>query len=532
MGRRGEVSHLSIGVPGSAPASTSRLVARNSLWYGIEVAAGVLTAFFTSIAVARAIGPERLGYYSYINWLTNIAGAMGTLGIPVTTRKYMAEYLGGGRGGLARAVFSHTIRLQAWLSAALTAAGIALVLIAVPEQHRLVSGLLVLAMPLRMMILIPSHANAAAENMAGNVPGALAGNLAYALMVGLSLVLGWGLVGVAAGTLLSMGVELALKLAYVRGWVRKLPVEQFPAELSRRLLVFSGQGTVLLALNILVWGRSDIILLKALNSDIRQVTFFSLAVSLTDKLLLIPQVFSQAMGASLMAQYGRDRSKLPQMSGVAFRYVFLCALPLLVGLAAVSGPAVRVLYGTEYLPMIPVLAVAGPLAVPKALRLLARQLMQAAERQGFLIAWVALCGVFNVLLDLLLIPRYGALGAAIANGTAQTLATAGIWVRARRLFKLEFGYRVLLKALAAAGGMSLAASVSGSWLGGVAGLVAGIVSGGIVFLALIRGTGTLGAEDRKRLLVVGRELPGVFRYAYQKLVQCLTIPGQTPALSG
>src|ERR1044071_4031364 len=110
-----------------APANNSKTIARNSLWYGLEIGIALVAAVVVSVVVARALGPERLGYYAYITWLTNMSNVVGCLGIPMSTRKYMAEYLGRGDQGTARAIFFATLRLQLLVSALVTAGGLALV---------------------------------------------------------------------------------------------------------------------------------------------------------------------------------------------------------------------------------------------------------------------------------------------------------------------------------------------------------------------------------------------------------------------
>ena len=66
---------------------------------------GILATLATTIVIARLIGPQRLGYFNYIYWLSNTAGGLASLGIPATTGKFMAEYLAGGQKGVARAIF-------------------------------------------------------------------------------------------------------------------------------------------------------------------------------------------------------------------------------------------------------------------------------------------------------------------------------------------------------------------------------------------------------------------------------------------
>src|SRR5579871_3117568 len=94
----------------------SRTIARNSLWYSIEMGTSFVFTFATSTAVARYIGPTKLGYFLYVWWAVQVATTIGSLGIPAATRKYMSEYYGRGDFGIVRAVFFRTLQLQTLLA--------------------------------------------------------------------------------------------------------------------------------------------------------------------------------------------------------------------------------------------------------------------------------------------------------------------------------------------------------------------------------------------------------------------------------
>src|SRR4029079_17499723 len=93
-------------------ATNTRTIGRNSFWYAVETGFVFVTALITSIAMARVMGPHKLGYFNYIAWLVNSTALVGSLGIPTTTSKFMAECLGRGENGTARAIFSFTMKLQ------------------------------------------------------------------------------------------------------------------------------------------------------------------------------------------------------------------------------------------------------------------------------------------------------------------------------------------------------------------------------------------------------------------------------------
>ena len=115
-----------------------KTITRNSFWYGVETFANLFLTIFTSIVIARSIGPEKLGYFLYLWWIAGVAQALGSLGIPAATRKYISEYFGRGQVGVAKTVFYRTLRLQTLISAAISFAGLLVVWFFAERQYRII----------------------------------------------------------------------------------------------------------------------------------------------------------------------------------------------------------------------------------------------------------------------------------------------------------------------------------------------------------------------------------------------------------
>lgn len=511
--------------------SLKRRIAHNSIWYAIEVAIGILGTLATTIVIARLIGPQRLGYFNYIYWLSNTAGGLASLGIPATTGKYMAEYLAGGQKGIARAIFFFTLRAQSVIALVMMTIGLILVFTFVDPAYRYAAILLVATMLPQMLAFIPSMANVGAEKMAANTRGAFAGTLVYVLLVALSLFLGWDLVGIACAVFLSRVVELAAKLIPVLGWVREIAAAELPASLKKRMFSFSGQNMILLILNAVVWDRSDMVFLRILQTDTRQLAFFSVAFSIIEKLFLVPQIFAAGVGVSQFSEFGRDRQRLLTMTTTAAKYVYLCGLPMLAGAAAIGGPLIGALYGPRYLPMARVFQLMAIFAIPRLVILPAYNLLLATENQKPLVIWNCVCGAADVLLDLTLIPLFGAFGAAAANGIAQTLAAIGVWAIVGRRFSIHldaaFFKRLTAVCLSMAAIVLLIVYKLHSWPAVAAGTVAGVA----VFVLGLRFASVLAAEDRERLLILERQLPARVRTLYGEFVLFIA-PPQTRQVIG
>ncbi len=503
-------------------SSNAKIIGRNFVFMGLEVVITLVCTLLTTVAIARVIGPTRLGYFNLIFWLTSITCSVGSLGIPLTTFKYMGEFLGGGKKELARAVFFYNLWAQTGIATVLTVIGMIAAFTLVDPGYRVCSILLVLSMIPNMITFVPSQANSAAEDAALNTRGAFVGAIVYVIAVAASLLLGWNLIGIAAGVLVYRTAELAVKTIPVLKSLKSVPQIPLPPEIRKRMFSFSGLSTGLMILQIVIWDRSDIIFLKLLQPDIRQLAFFSVCFSVADRLMRMPQTFANALSATQMAEYGRDRDRLFRMTSKASTYVLLGTLPVLIGLACIGGPFVRVMYGSQYLPAIPVFIVVALLSIPRAILTPAQTLLYSAEDLGFVLRWGCVAAAINVLLDLILIPGHGALGAAWANGVAQTFAAVTIWGRVLARYPVRIDVPVLLRLSAATLAMAVvvlgivAVPFNPTMKLGVA-----VPAGAIVFLVTSRMFSVLQTDDRRRLLQLSALLPRPVGSSFNRLVDFL-----------
>jgi O-antigen/teichoic acid export membrane protein len=493
-----------------AERNTTRTVAVNSFWYAFESVFSLILVFATSIPIARVLGPERLGYFNYVMWLVNI-GALVGIGNPSVTHKYMAEYLGRGEGGIVRSIFYRTLRAQVITAVVITLAGEIAVFTISDPQYRLVSFFQVLSILPAMINGIPSQANNAIVNMKANVAGGLSSAGIYLAGVVLSLTFGWDLLGIAIAFLVSRSAELLIRIIPVIRWVNVYEIAPVPSELIKTMRSFMFQSAALMFLNMIIWDRSDVLLLRYLSHDISQISFFSTAFNLIEKAVLIPQVFGHALGVSMIAEFGHDQQRAAQLAAAAGRYLYLLAGPLLFGMALLSGPIIRLLYGNKYLPAIPVLAIAAGLALFKPLFLPVLYLFRAHNRQAPMLIWNSLSGCANVAIDWLLIPTMGAVGASIGNGLAQALAVVGLWIIARRMFSLKLDFLSIGKITLAILAMSPPVLLLARFLPSYLAIPAGVASGAVVFLGTARLLHVIAGEDVDRLQSFRPSLPGFAR---------------------
>jgi O-antigen/teichoic acid export membrane protein len=502
-----------------------KTIAGNTFWYALDASATTIVMLITSVPVGRIMGPAVLGHYIYLLFLTATTQRLANLGIPATCGKYMAEFLGRQEYGVAHEVFRVTFRYQATISGIVTAVGLCLVPFADPG-YKLITVLIVLSMWPAMIGYVPASANVAAESLRANVPATVAYLIVYTTIVVLSLILHWGLIGLASATLASRVAETVVRTAGVHKWVRNYPRVALAPQLKSRMLNFSRNNLMLLALGLVVWDRSEVLFLKQF-SEVQQVAFYSLAFSISNQLLMAPRALSSSVGITILAQFGRDPQRLGALLRNAIRYVSLVTIPLFLGTAAIAEPLIRITYGTRYLAVVPVLAIMCIASIPRAFQSHTENLLQATEQQGFMVRWLIVIAVFNLSLDALLIPRYAALGGAVANGLAQSIGVAGLFYKAGGMFairsQLRFIGAICVSSLVMVAAVILVVNALPPWLG----LIAGISVGTAVFLLALRTTRLLEAEDWDRVCHWTVSLPKPI----QRILVNLLAPQHAPSLT-
>src|ERR1017187_3179261 len=56
----------------STKMSNTKTIARNTGWYGLESIITAVVTLVTSIAIARTLGPSKMGYIIYIVWVASV----------------------------------------------------------------------------------------------------------------------------------------------------------------------------------------------------------------------------------------------------------------------------------------------------------------------------------------------------------------------------------------------------------------------------------------------------------------------------
>ena len=505
----------------SVRPSNSAKILRNSFWFGLETVLETIVFLGTSVAVARYLGPEKMGYFSYINFFVLIVTRTGGTGLASATRKYMSEFIAQDRPGMARSVFNLALRYQFLGALSISVLGLAGILLFGDPHFRLMSCILILGITPGVMSWVPAEANNAFEDVAKNTQSAFGYLLTYGLIIFLTLFLHWDLVGIASATLVGRTVEVLLRSIPLRAKLHQIPLEELTPETKLRIRRYCLQAMGLQILVAVVWDRSEMIFLRHYSS-LEQIAFYSISFGLANNLLLLPRTFGSATGITLMVESGRDPARVDGIVKNACRYLLLVVFPVHLGAAAVTKAAIRFAYGPSYAGAIPVLVVASILSIPRGFQEIPEVLMRAADRQKQMLIWLGITGCVNLVLDFLLIPRYGAVGAAWGNGLSQTFGIGAVWVLARQVYRFGLPFKAALRLLFSASLMALLAYLVGREIPGMLGFWTAVLTAIPVYVILVKLTHGLDPSDRVRLEPLALRFPQKLRRAYLATVAFVT----------
>jgi O-antigen/teichoic acid export membrane protein len=415
--------------PGAASRMRAVLTGRTAgaaVWLTVWKLAKKASALFVGIWIARHLGPADYGVYSYLLALVVVMVPLSSFGLS--------------------GVVTKDIKLDPE-SADVT--------LGVTAALRIVGSLLVTG----AVVLIASFSTLEAENlplMAAIVAmGGLLGSgvlleyffvakqtvrtfvlasivaIALAALVKIAIILAGGgvemLIWATAGEFVAAGV--AAISAY---WIHGGRLRDWRVRSDRaRLYIRRAAPLILSGFTSAIYLKIDVIFLAELRSA-EEAGQYAVAARLSEIWYLLPPILMEAAFPRLL-ELRRDapelyRKRLQDMfDGLAF-----AATGVAVVMTLAAGPVVALLFGPDYAPAAAILVVHVWSSLFSFPRALVSKWVIAEDLYALSFYNNAFGALMNVGLNLLLIPTYGAMGAAVATLISYAAATIGALLLSRR----------------------------------------------------------------------------------------------------
>lgn len=340
-------------------------------------------------------------------------------------------------------------------------------------------------------------------------------------MISISLVIQRVLTAVAGIAVMRAGgglvaVSVVFALGALAGFLiatqvlrRYVVAARFELDRSRWLpLLKAGIPIGVASLTFVVLMRVDATLLGLLagGDDNSEVGIYGAAYRLAEGTLFI----SWAVAASVLPWLSRQTEAADVARGYEFgvKAITLVLMPVGLGFVLLAEPLIELLYGSEYAPAVTPLRLLGVMTVLYGANSLAATVLISRDRPQAFTRIAAGVAVFNIVLNLILIPGWGADAAAFVAALSAALLTAlsmfvvgGMFGRLRlvRAFGAPAAGGALMAAAVLVTGLPL---VPAAVLGGAAYVVGALGFERLAYpddLERIRGLVSRGSGRRRRV---------------------------------
>ncbi|OLB97200.1 MAG: hypothetical protein AUH30_10750 [Candidatus Rokubacteria bacterium 13_1_40CM_68_15] len=494
---------------GADTAASRQTIVRNTFWYGVVTAIGLVAGLLMSVVLARGLGPARMGDYSYLLWLMRTITAVATLGYALATVRYTADALAQDDRPRAGAFLRLFVRLQAATTAIVAALLAPLVWAFAPVDLRWPLLVFIAALFPITLESIYAHGAYGAQRYDLTTRVSTIKMALQLLATILAVALGADILGIVVASVFGTAISCLLQRQRALALYPERSTALPPAALGE-LRAYLLPLSIVALLDTVVWDRSEVLFLRLYASS-EQIAFYSVAFGLASRAVVLPQVVAGTLLPALAALHGRgDRAEFRHIYREAIRGVALVGTPIAAIVAAVAPGLVTLLYGEPYRSVALLL---GPLLVVSlvgVMRQVAWSALRAVGDRRWALHATWISAVLNVVSAALLIPWLGVWGAVMANAGAQLLASVLSFLAVAYRHGSTFPALAVLRT-GAAGLMAFATAAAVMTHHGPAHVVtAGAVSLA-VFVAAAMAVGALTTGDWNLLVGLARRVPAWVR---------------------
>ena len=147
-----------------------------------------------------------------------------------------------------------------------------------------------------------------------------------------------------------------------------------------------------------------------------QVGYYHVAIPITFLLMLMPEIFLKLFLPLITKEYSKNKIEVvKQLSQQVGKWIFILNLPIFLVMFLFPGVIINILFGQEYIVATTALKILSIGAFFSSLAWISNNLLSMAGKSKLLLKDLLAAACLNLVLNLILIPNYGIVGAAIAT---------------------------------------------------------------------------------------------------------------------
>jgi O-antigen/teichoic acid export membrane protein len=419
--------------------------ARGAVLVFVGTGIGMLLGFGSRVMVARYVTQSEYGIYSLAFMLLNIFATISGLGLITGTIRQVAFYRGKGDESKVRGVVLSSVEIVAVSSIFfsivlfLTSNLISTKLFHVPELTTPLR-ILCIAIPFFTLIQIFTSIFGGFERAKPNVYfSQILRNASFPLLLLAVILLNLPFVGVIWALVASIVLTFAAFAAYT---IKKLPLAlrgekgTSISPVAKELLLFS---LAFLGISILYTGTTwiDTLMLGyfMLPSD---VGLYNAAQPFTSLLLMVLTAATFLYLPIVSQLYAKNQKDEMKRTYTALtKWIFMATLPIFLILVLFPEATLNILFGSRYIAAAPALQILSLGFFIQTILGTSSYILTAMGHVRFIMWSVLISFIADVALNIILIPIWGIVGAAIATASARALTFILLSARLYSLSKIH-----------------------------------------------------------------------------------------------
>ncbi len=383
-------------------------IARNAAWLTLATTLNKVLAFAAFAVVARYTGPEITGTYQFALSVTAIFVTLADLGMTSVVIRGIAA----GRAD-GEKLLSAAIRMKLVLApiAGLCALGYGLFRDANPVALACI-GIAIFMMMADAFHLVLYGALRGRRNLRPEALGLLLGQVLTSGGAITAAILGVGPLGIITAYLVGSFWNVLWS-----GWhIRRLGIRLPAVGLSDfRLLLVEATPFAIAGVAVKLYSYTDSLMLEAYYGAVA-VGVYAVPYKMTYAFQFIPLAFVAALYPALSAAWAEKRTEdMRRVFLGSLRLMAAIAFPIMAGLSALAPQLVPFVFGPQFVNSIPVLEVLPWVLLPIFMDFPIGSLLNASNRAAQKTAAMVGTMFINVVLNALLVPSMGPIGAAWAG---------------------------------------------------------------------------------------------------------------------
>ena len=388
--------------------ATAKRIAKNSLYIFSGNIFGAVIQLILIVYMVRYLGAEAFGKYSFAASFSSIFAILLDLGLSVLSIREISKNTQKAGEYLSNILIIKTVLSFVTLILIFTAIN----LMRYPPDTTLAVYIFAGIIVLSSFTSSFKSIFRAFERMQYEAVISITEKILVFVLVMSALLYGYGLIGVILAMLMAQAmISLIAFITVLKKFTR--PFSKFDAKLSRKLLKEALPFGIASVFSV-IYFQTDTIMLSMMKGDI-VVGWYGAAYRLVMGTLFVPIAFVAALYPVLSKSFTSSKEEFIKIFKKGFKLLAIFAIPLGIGTTLLADKIIELLYGNEFTESIVALQILIWVASLMSLYMIVGHVLASMNRQKIDTYVTGVSAILNVVLNFMLIPKYGLVGAGIAS---------------------------------------------------------------------------------------------------------------------